>query len=181
MNFAIIKDFSLGSNFSLSFSGRCGTHAPYMRPVYPSKTFPNLYSVATVSMLWWIHVAPVLKMWLSKQVWGQIWMPVCFVKHRSSKGWTNLVEQRGGLDDTHSFNRLARLTRALISSPGFQYPKTHANTHAYTQNMFSSLTLSTPTLVWFSIAWKPVMFDTSLMTGCKMHNTSLVQMYCIYI
>uniref|UniRef100_A0AAQ5Z3N8 SMB domain-containing protein n=1 Tax=Amphiprion ocellaris TaxID=80972 RepID=A0AAQ5Z3N8_AMPOC len=25
----------------------CGTHAPYMRPVYPSKTFPNLYSLAT--------------------------------------------------------------------------------------------------------------------------------------
>uniref|UniRef100_A0A8C6VVY3 Ectonucleotide pyrophosphatase/phosphodiesterase 2 n=1 Tax=Nothobranchius furzeri TaxID=105023 RepID=A0A8C6VVY3_NOTFU len=27
--------------------GTCGTHAPYMRPVYPSKTFPNLYSLAT--------------------------------------------------------------------------------------------------------------------------------------
>ncbi|XP_038130790.1 ectonucleotide pyrophosphatase/phosphodiesterase family member 2 isoform X1 [Cyprinodon tularosa] len=25
----------------------CGTHAPYMRPVYPTKTFPNLYSIAT--------------------------------------------------------------------------------------------------------------------------------------
>ncbi|KAJ8273131.1 hypothetical protein GJAV_G00097790 [Gymnothorax javanicus] len=25
----------------------CGTHAPYMRPVYPSKTFPNLYTLAT--------------------------------------------------------------------------------------------------------------------------------------
>ncbi|XP_035862691.1 ectonucleotide pyrophosphatase/phosphodiesterase family member 2 isoform X1 [Sander lucioperca] len=25
----------------------CGSHAPYMRPVYPSKTFPNLYSLAT--------------------------------------------------------------------------------------------------------------------------------------
>uniref|UniRef100_A0A8D0E8I1 Autotaxin n=1 Tax=Salvator merianae TaxID=96440 RepID=A0A8D0E8I1_SALMN len=25
----------------------CGTHAPYMRPVYPTKTFPNLYTVAT--------------------------------------------------------------------------------------------------------------------------------------
>ncbi|XP_030637743.1 autotaxin isoform X2 [Chanos chanos] len=25
----------------------CGTHAPYMRPVYPTKTYPNLYSVAT--------------------------------------------------------------------------------------------------------------------------------------
>ncbi|XP_054897890.1 ectonucleotide pyrophosphatase/phosphodiesterase family member 2 isoform X3 [Poeciliopsis prolifica] len=26
---------------------RCGTHAPYMRPVYPSKTFPNLYTIST--------------------------------------------------------------------------------------------------------------------------------------
>ncbi|CAF93837.1 unnamed protein product, partial [Tetraodon nigroviridis] len=26
----------------------CGTSAPYMRPVYPSKTFPNLYTLATV-------------------------------------------------------------------------------------------------------------------------------------
>uniref|UniRef100_A0A4W4DY61 SMB domain-containing protein n=1 Tax=Electrophorus electricus TaxID=8005 RepID=A0A4W4DY61_ELEEL len=25
----------------------CGTHAPHMRPVYPSKTFPNLYTLAT--------------------------------------------------------------------------------------------------------------------------------------
>lgn len=25
----------------------CGTHSPYMRPVYPSKTFPNLYTLAT--------------------------------------------------------------------------------------------------------------------------------------
>ncbi|XP_065102349.1 autotaxin isoform X1 [Paramisgurnus dabryanus] len=25
----------------------CGTHAPYMRPVYPSKTYPNLYSITT--------------------------------------------------------------------------------------------------------------------------------------
>lgn len=28
--------------------GTCGTSAPYMRPVYPSKTFPNLYTLATV-------------------------------------------------------------------------------------------------------------------------------------
>ncbi|XP_077455645.1 autotaxin isoform X5 [Stigmatopora argus] len=27
--------------------GRCGTHAPFMRPMYPTKTFPNLYSLAT--------------------------------------------------------------------------------------------------------------------------------------
>lgn len=33
------------------FSGTCGTSAPYMRPVYPSKTFPNLYTLATVSDL----------------------------------------------------------------------------------------------------------------------------------
>uniref|UniRef100_UPI00398F0FF7 autotaxin isoform X2 n=1 Tax=Pristiophorus japonicus TaxID=55135 RepID=UPI00398F0FF7 len=25
----------------------CGTHAPYMRPVYPTKTFPNMYTLAT--------------------------------------------------------------------------------------------------------------------------------------
>ncbi|XP_077349392.1 autotaxin isoform X12 [Lithobates pipiens] len=25
----------------------CGTHAPYMRPVYPTKTYPNLYTLAT--------------------------------------------------------------------------------------------------------------------------------------
>uniref|UniRef100_A0A8B9HDD9 Ectonucleotide pyrophosphatase/phosphodiesterase 2 n=1 Tax=Astyanax mexicanus TaxID=7994 RepID=A0A8B9HDD9_ASTMX len=25
----------------------CGTHAPYMRPVYPTKTYPNLYTIAT--------------------------------------------------------------------------------------------------------------------------------------
>lgn len=31
------------------FSGSCGTHSPYMRPVYPTKTFPNLYTLATVS------------------------------------------------------------------------------------------------------------------------------------
>uniref|UniRef100_A0A4W3ID50 Ectonucleotide pyrophosphatase/phosphodiesterase 2 n=1 Tax=Callorhinchus milii TaxID=7868 RepID=A0A4W3ID50_CALMI len=25
----------------------CGSHAPYMRPVYPTKTFPNMYTLAT--------------------------------------------------------------------------------------------------------------------------------------
>ncbi|XP_072266795.1 autotaxin isoform X3 [Pyxicephalus adspersus] len=25
----------------------CGTHSPYMRPVYPTKTYPNLYTLAT--------------------------------------------------------------------------------------------------------------------------------------
>ncbi|XP_069051016.1 autotaxin isoform X4 [Lepisosteus oculatus] len=25
----------------------CGTHAPYMRPMYPTKTYPNLYTLAT--------------------------------------------------------------------------------------------------------------------------------------
>lgn len=42
-----VKDFSNPKFFS-SFLGTCGTHAPYMRPVYPTKTFPNLYSLATV-------------------------------------------------------------------------------------------------------------------------------------
>ncbi len=27
----------------------CGVHVPYMRPVFPSKTFPNHYAIATVS------------------------------------------------------------------------------------------------------------------------------------
>lgn len=35
--------------FIIDFSGSCGTHSPYMRPVYPTKTFPNLYTLATVS------------------------------------------------------------------------------------------------------------------------------------
>lgn len=35
--------------FAFDFSGSCGTHSPYMRPVYPTKTFPNLYTLATVS------------------------------------------------------------------------------------------------------------------------------------
>lgn len=35
--------------FAIDFSGSCGTHSPYMRPVYPTKTFPNLYTLATVS------------------------------------------------------------------------------------------------------------------------------------
>lgn len=30
-------------------AGTCGTTSPYMRPVYPTKTFPNLYTLATVS------------------------------------------------------------------------------------------------------------------------------------
>ncbi|OXB61514.1 hypothetical protein ASZ78_013947 [Callipepla squamata] len=33
--------------FPIDFSGSCGTHSPYMRPVYPTKTFPNLYTLAT--------------------------------------------------------------------------------------------------------------------------------------
>ncbi|RXN25225.1 ectonucleotide pyrophosphatase phosphodiesterase family member 2-like protein [Labeo rohita] len=28
-------------------TGSCGTHSPHMRPMYPSKTFPNLYTLAT--------------------------------------------------------------------------------------------------------------------------------------
>ena len=27
----------------------CGVHAPYMRSVYPTKTFPNHYTIVTVS------------------------------------------------------------------------------------------------------------------------------------
>ena len=27
----------------------CGVHVPYMRSVYPTKTFPNHYTIATVS------------------------------------------------------------------------------------------------------------------------------------
>ncbi|XP_064605708.1 uncharacterized protein LOC135470602 [Liolophura sinensis] len=27
--------------------GQCGVHAPYMRPVYPTLTFPNMYSIVT--------------------------------------------------------------------------------------------------------------------------------------
>ena len=29
----------------------CGVHAPYMRSVYPTKTFPNHYTIATVSLM----------------------------------------------------------------------------------------------------------------------------------
>lgn len=29
---------------------QCGVHAPYMRSVYPTKTFPNHYSIVTVSI-----------------------------------------------------------------------------------------------------------------------------------
>lgn len=38
-------------NSSAVAIGTCGTSAPYMRPVYPSKTFPNLYTLATVRPL----------------------------------------------------------------------------------------------------------------------------------
>ena len=33
----------------LSVLASCGVHAPYMRSVYPTKTFPNHYSIVTVS------------------------------------------------------------------------------------------------------------------------------------
>lgn len=29
---------------------QCGVHTPYMRPVYPTLTFPNMYTIATVSL-----------------------------------------------------------------------------------------------------------------------------------
>uniref|UniRef100_A0A8C1X9X5 SMB domain-containing protein n=1 Tax=Cyprinus carpio TaxID=7962 RepID=A0A8C1X9X5_CYPCA len=35
------------TNYRPLCKGLCGTHAPHMRPVYPSKTFPNLYTLAT--------------------------------------------------------------------------------------------------------------------------------------
>lgn len=46
---------SVGFPVPISSPGSCGTHSPYMRPVYPTKTFPNLYTLATVSILfkWW--------------------------------------------------------------------------------------------------------------------------------
>lgn len=33
---------------TLDFLSRCGVHAPYMRAVFPTKTFPNHYTLATV-------------------------------------------------------------------------------------------------------------------------------------
>lgn len=49
--------FTLGLSDAFGFSiGTCGTRSPHMRPVYPSKTFPNLYTLATVNA----HVEPVL-------------------------------------------------------------------------------------------------------------------------
>lgn len=41
---------SLALISEIVFPGSCGTHSPYMRPVYPTKTFPNLYTLATVSI-----------------------------------------------------------------------------------------------------------------------------------
>ena len=35
---------------SPSISGNCGTSTSYMRPVYPTKTFPNHYTIVTVSV-----------------------------------------------------------------------------------------------------------------------------------
>ncbi|MEE6463278.1 hypothetical protein FKM82_005836 [Ascaphus truei] len=35
------------TNYQAVCKGSCGTHSPYMRPVYPTKTFPNLYTLAT--------------------------------------------------------------------------------------------------------------------------------------
>ncbi len=35
-----------------SAAGNTGITTPYMRPVYPTKTFPNHYSIVTVSVLW---------------------------------------------------------------------------------------------------------------------------------
>ncbi|KTF95529.1 hypothetical protein cypCar_00036917 [Cyprinus carpio] len=35
------------TNYRPLCKGSCGTRAPHMRPMYPSKTFPNLYTLAT--------------------------------------------------------------------------------------------------------------------------------------
>ena len=37
--------------FSPCLAGKCGTSAPYMKAVYPTKTFPNHYSIVTVSQM----------------------------------------------------------------------------------------------------------------------------------
>lgn len=38
---------------TISRLSKCGVHAPYMRSVYPTKTFPNHYSIVTVSFFDW--------------------------------------------------------------------------------------------------------------------------------
>lgn len=32
--------------------GKCGTSSTFMQPVFPSKTFPNHYSIVTVSIMY---------------------------------------------------------------------------------------------------------------------------------
>lgn len=36
-----------GRNPSLERLAQCGVHAPFMRPVFPTKTFPNHYTIVT--------------------------------------------------------------------------------------------------------------------------------------
>lgn len=40
-----------GRNPSLERLAQCGVHAPFMRPVFPTKTFPNHYTIVTVSSI----------------------------------------------------------------------------------------------------------------------------------
>ncbi|MGH0148699.1 UNVERIFIED_CONTAM: hypothetical protein FKN15_013569 [Acipenser sinensis] len=58
----------------------CGTHSPYMRPVYPTKTFPNLYTLATIwitaekqgvkaGTLFWPFVIPLERRVLTMLQW----------------------------------------------------------------------------------------------------------------
>lgn len=39
------------SSSSPDFKGTCGTSASYMQPAFPSKTFPNHYTIVTVQRL----------------------------------------------------------------------------------------------------------------------------------
>lgn len=48
------------ADFSLFPLEQCGTYTSGMRPVYPSKTFPNHYSIVTVRIPVY-YVFPLLK------------------------------------------------------------------------------------------------------------------------
>lgn len=40
-----------GRNPSLERLGQCGVRAPFMRPVFPTKTFPNHFTIVTVGAI----------------------------------------------------------------------------------------------------------------------------------
>lgn len=44
--------FTPGVNGHYCVAGNAGTTTAYMRPAYPTKTFPNHYSIVTVSPFW---------------------------------------------------------------------------------------------------------------------------------